>query len=265
MKSITKTTVIYFFACFTLVIPFLLFYMGMKTGGIDLKNTIISKELSMSNFYNLFFSDLSYAKSFRYGIFLSIIYSSIVGIIVLILSIAANLWITGFSKKSATGFTFFLLTLTLLPQTYLVIMALKLTTFIPHAQNEFLRIFFYLLISVLPVSIWFFYFFSNIKIRKLLSLFALDSLYIGKIAKIILSDIKSEIMIIFVFVILLVWGNFLIPYSLGTSNSYTAIVYISSFTTNLGRDWALISAASFLLLVPIIFLTITNIYYGKKR
>lgn len=265
MKGVLKIFLLFLFTCFTLAIPIILLYVGMKTSGIDLKSAFATHGFSLKNFIDLFSGDLDYAKSFRQGLFLSIIYSLFVGIGVMILTFASNLWVSSLSRKKAIGLTFFLLSLTLLPQTFLILMALKLTTIMPFINDEIVRIVVYLLISILPISIWFFYFFNNRKIRQLLTLFALDGLNSKRIFSLLLSELRKEFFIVLTFITLLVWGNFLIPFSLGTADSFPALVYISSFTTNLGRDWALISAGSFLLLIPVFILTIIIFKYGQIR
>jgi ABC-type glycerol-3-phosphate transport system permease component len=264
MKGILKIFILLLFACFTLAIPIILLYVGMKPSGIDLKSVAATQGFSLNNFIDLFSGDLDYAKSFRQGLFLSILYSLFVGIGVMILTFASNLWVSSLSQKKAIGLTFFLLSLTLLPQTFLILMALKLTSIMPFINDEIIRIAIYLLISILPISIWFFYFFNNRKIRQLLTLFALDSLNSKKIFSLFLYELRIEFFIVITFITLLVWGNFLIPFSLGTANSFPALVYISSFTTNLGRDWALISAGSFVLLIPVL-LTLIGLHYGYKK
>ena len=265
-KNIKRTTVIVLFASATLVIPFILFYIGAKPSSVDLKNTVSEHGLTFENYQFLLFGNTPVAQAFRWSILNIIIYSAFVGFFATLLAIISNIWISGYSPKTAISITFILLTLILLPQTYLVLAGLKISNQITFLQNEVLRIIFFLLISVIPVSIWFFYFISGDKIRTVLSLIALDGVKESKTIWIILKHTKIYVIIVFIFTFAFVWGNFLIPFSFGSTETFTATVQVSSFTTNLGRDWALIGAGSFLLLIPILFLiTLSLITYGKKR
>lgn len=263
MKVVTKNIVIVLFACLTLAIPLVLLYIGLKPGGIDLKNSIATQDFTLQNFNNLLFDETGIARDFRKGFLNSFLFASIVGFVAALISVASNFWVSCYSRKYAIGLTFFLLTLTLLPQTYLVMSGLYLSN--SFFQNEYFRISFFLLISVLPIGIWLFYFISGERIRKLLSQYALDSLGLKKISIISIRSIKLEIGLLFLFVFILVWGNFLIPFSLGSSETFTATIQISSFTTNLGRDWALICAGGFIIIIPVLLIIIILKYEWSRR
>ncbi|MCD4665902.1 MAG: hypothetical protein K8R68_11585 [Bacteroidales bacterium] len=256
-NNIARYCVIVLFTIMTLVIPIVLFYIGSKPSGVDLKNAIPEPRFTLENYQMLLFEDTPVAEAYRGSILNSIIYSAFVGFFATLLAIISNIWISGYSQKTAIGITFILLSLILLPQTYLVLAGMKILNQITFFQNEVLRIIFFLFISVIPVSIWFFYFISGSKIRRLLSLIALDSMKETKTVWVILKNTKIDIIIVFLFTFAFVWGNFLIPFSFGSTKSFTSPVLISSFTTNLGRDWALISTSGIIsILPPVIFIIV---------
>ncbi len=257
-----RVTILIFMVIITLIIPFLLLYVGLKPGGINLNSAISSSELTLENYANLLFGSSAGAEVFRGSILNSIIYSALASFFATLFALIAGIWISGYNKKTAVGLTFILLTLVLLPQTYLVLAGLKIIGYVSFLQNESTRIVFFLFLSVIPLSIWFFYFIGGEKIRLMLSLIALDGVNTRKMMWLIIKNIKLETVIVFVFTFAFVWGNFLIPFSFGSTDSFTATVQISSFTTHLGRDWALISTASFLLLLPCILFTIIIIKLG---
>lgn len=248
----------------TLIIPVLLFYVGLKPGGINLNSAIASSEFTLKNYAKLLFSSSAGAEVFRGSILNSLIYSAIAGFFATLFALIAGIWISGYNKKTAVGLTFILLTLVLLPQTYLVLAGLKIIGNVPFLHNESVRIVFFLFLSVIPLAIWFFYFMVGEKVRGMLTLVALDSANTRKMTWLIFKNIKVETVIVFLLTLAFVWGNFLIPFSFGSTESFTATVQISSFTSHLGRDWALIASGSFVTLIPIILLVLLTIIKPLK-
>ncbi|MCF8336591.1 MAG: hypothetical protein K9I74_01280 [Bacteroidales bacterium] len=261
----SRYTMLIIMAIITLIIPMLLFYVGLKPGGINLNSAIASSEFTSENYAKLLFGSSAGAEVFRGSILNSIVYSAIASFFATLFALIAGVWISGYNKKTAVGLTFILLTLVLLPQTYLVLAGLKIIGHVPFLESESIRIVFFLFLSVIPLSIWFFYFMGGEKIRQMLTLVALDGANTKKMMWLIYKNIKIETLIVFLFTFAFVWGNFLIPFAFGSTDSFTATVQISSFTTHLGKDWASIAAAGFTMLIPLILIIVVIKLYNYEN
>lgn len=231
------------------LVPIILLYVGTKQPGINLQ-IALGEGWTIEPFARLFFG-LAYPEtSFRSSLNRSISYSTIVASISTLLAFFYANWVTGWAKKTAIAISFTLLCMTLLPQTYLIMPILAIIQAVPFSLPKNLIINSALLICVLPLSLWILHMMSGPRIENLHEMCALDRLRLVRSLKIIVGEIRVDILLVFLLSWTLAWGNYLVPYALGSSISYTAPVLITVFTSNLGRDWAMICAAGFLVCIP---------------
>ncbi len=253
LKRTIRLIVLLAFILLVSFIPLTLLYVGTKQPGIDLHSSL-SGEWTIEPFVRLFTGTKSSEIAFRRGIFLSIIYSLIVAIMSIFFAIFYSIWVSGFRKKMAIGFSFTLLTLVLLPQTYIILPAIVLIQKLSVRPPEHIMIVLILIIGVIPICSWLLFLMSAKKIRELQEMCSLDSLNIFKSVKKILSEIRIEVLSSFLLAFAISWGNFVVPFSLGSKDTYTAIVEVSAFTSHLGKDWAMICAAGVIICIPSILI-----------
>jgi ABC-type glycerol-3-phosphate transport system permease component len=259
MKNNGKLVARYFiFFVFTLsfvIVPFVFLIVGLKKSGIIL-NFSFNSGLGLENFNNLLFGTDELNVNFRLSMIRSLYYSVLVSAGCVIISLFYTIWIQNYKRSRAIEFSFLLLNFTLLPQTYFIIPILILVKWLNNSLPEQLIITLALFITLLPLAAWGFYLITGKKIRKLLESVAVDGLHFNMAFKFFFRELQNEFLLVFFIVYSFCWGNYLIPFSLGSHSSFTAIVQITNFTSNLGRNWAMISAAGFLLCLPIIIISL---------
>jgi ABC-type glycerol-3-phosphate transport system permease component len=231
------------------LIPLTLLYVGTRKPGIDLQRSL-SSNITIEPFIRLFTGTKSAEISFRSSIFHSIIYSSTVAFISIFFAAFYSMWVAGLKRKTAIGVSFTLLTLVLLPQTYIILPAIISIQKFSFRPFEHFTIVFILLLGIFPICSWLLYLMSGKRFEEIQSMCSLDSLSIFNTMKRIISEIKIELLTVFLLAWAISWGNFLVPFSLGSKDSYTAVVKVSTFTTHLGKDWAMICAAGFFVCIP---------------
>lgn len=232
-------------------VPLLLLYVSLTTGGIDLKNSLDTFP-TLKTLERILYSSDTPAKQFRDSLPRSIIYAFVVALVASGLSLLYVTYLSQGSRRKEAGLSFTLLSLTLLPQTYLVLSVLIAIQAVgwPFASGSLIS--FVLLIAVLPLSCWAFSLIASERVRKTILNVSLDGLTGLSFSRVFVKEMSRELSLVFVFAFAVAWGNFVIPFALGTQDSYPAVVQVGVFTSNLGRDWAAISAASTLALVPIL-------------
>lgn len=260
LKAIVRLLLIIFFISLVLAVPLILFYVGTKKPGIDLQSALKSN-WTLEPIIKLFRGSGYSEVEFRESIYRSLYFSFFVALFSVSISFFFAYWASGWSDKKAVGLSFTLLTLILLPQTYLILPALAGIQLTSVRPNEYLLIISVLTLGVMPLSAWFFYMLSGQKFKDLQNNCALDNLGILSSLKRIISELRIDILVVFLIAWAIAWGNFLVPFSLGSKHSYTAVVQIATFTTNLGRDWAMISAAGFIICFPGL---VAGLYFGLK-
>jgi ABC-type glycerol-3-phosphate transport system permease component len=249
LKKTTKLVLTLTFILLVLFIPMILLYVGTRKSGIDLQSSL-SGNLTLEPFVRLFVGTNSAEIEFRRSIFHSIIYSSTVALISIILAAFYSMWVAGLKKKSAIGISFTLMTLVLLPQTYIIMPAIISIQKLSIRPFEHLTIVLILLLGIFPICSWLLYLMSGEKIGDIQEICSLDSLNVFNSMKKIIGEIKLELLTIFLIAWTFSWGNFFVPFSLGSRDSYTAVVRVSSFATHLGKDWAMICAAGIIVCIP---------------
>ena len=248
IRAITRFLALFFFGLLVGIVPLVLFYVGTKKSGINLQSAL-SDNWTFESFIRLFAGSNSPEIRFRECLCRSIAYSSIVAFGVTFIAFFYTNWIAVWSRKAAVGMSFTLLTLTLLPQTYLIMPILVAKQGLPKYFDP-LIIIAVISVGVLPLSAWVFHMMSGQEIKNLQEHCALDRLSIRQSLKRIVGELRIDLIIVFLLSWAIAWGNYLVPFSLGSRNSYTAVVQIATFTTNLGRDWAMICASGFIVSIP---------------
>lgn len=240
--------------------PLLLLFVGTKEPGINLQSALTG-EWTVEPFRRLFFKEGGAAERFRQSYLQSVIYATIAASSATILSVTYATWISGWQRDEAVGLSFVLVTLVLLPQTYLIIPALFTVRNIPASPSQETVITVLLALVTLPICAWIFQIIAGEQIRSLHEQCALDGMGITGLLRSILRETRSELAIVFLFGWAIAWGNYLIPFSMGDQESYTVLLVLTTFTSNMGRDWAMISAAGFLVLMPSI---LVGLFVGFK-
>jgi hypothetical protein len=143
-----------------------------------------------------------------------------------------------------------LLGLTLLPQTFLVLAILELASFFGLSTASGAAIIFSVALAVAPLGCWALWLFIGEELPKRWVDLAADRAPFALIGRILIGTFASRLCLLFLMLLAIALGNFLIPFALGDNTTYTGLVYLLSFSSNLGRDWATIAAAGVLLLTP---------------
>ncbi|MEO0646295.1 MAG: hypothetical protein AAFZ17_09110 [Cyanobacteria bacterium J06650_10] len=257
--SKVRWTVRILWGVLTLSLPFALLWLSAHEPGINL-GAATSSRLSLGAFAELLVASQSSSQAFRLSIIRSILYSGSSAFLATATAVNFTFSLVGISHKKATSLAFVLLSIALLPQTFLILSVISLARSVGITTANPLMIILLLSVVLMPVACWATYMLIGRDIRKLLYLAAEDSLQLREAFKITLAARVDFFGQVFLLCFTLGLGNFLIPFALGDNRTYTAIVYIQSFSSNLGRDWATVSAAGVLLLFPILLI---SIFIGK--
>jgi ABC-type glycerol-3-phosphate transport system permease component len=154
-----------------------------------------------------------------------------------------------------------------MPQTYFVMPALVFIQKLPFSLPKSFTIVLSILFGVLPLASWILYMMSSRKIAELQEMCALDRLGSVHSWVRIFNEIRVDMILVFLLSWSIAWGNYLVPYSLGSRDSFTSVVQITTFTSNLGRDWAMICAAGFIVCIPgvIIGSVLVGVFFRKDQ
>jgi len=243
-----------FLFAFTVALPpLLLLYIGTKEPGINLQSALAG-DWTLEPFRRLFLGDDGAVERFRESFSRGLIYATLAAAGATVLSIIYATWISAWRRVTAVGFSFTLVTLVLLPQTYLIIPTLFAVQNSTYSLSQGTIIIFLLIIVVIPLCSWIYHIVAGDKIREIHKKCALDGVNIARLMKFVVAETKAELIVVFMFGWAIAWGNYLISFSMGDQGSYTALVQITTFTSNLGRDWAMICAAGFLVALPSILI-----------
>ena len=264
LNNIIKFSLIALFVAMIFIVPVLLLYVGLKESSVDLVSALKSN-WTTANFKGLLFGNNAQEINFRTSLLRSIIYSVSVGLFVTIVGFFYANWASGWNAKKAVGISFTLLTLILLPQTYLLLPILATIQKVAFKPDDSILIIIVLILGSLPLAAWVFFMISGQKMKNLLRNCAMDHLSIFSSLKIVISELRKDFAVVFLITLAFAWGNFLVPFSLGSRDSYTAVVEVATFTTNLGRDWAMISAAAFIIIIPSLIVTAFFLFYQYEN
>ncbi|WP_295879791.1 hypothetical protein [uncultured Thiohalocapsa sp.] len=237
------------YAALCLLVPALMLWVGARSSGIDLGQAL-SGSVDWEGFRRLLFDDGQRAMDFRRSVGRGVLYATLVAALSTVIAFSFAVWTAHWPRKNGVGLAFVLLTLVLLPQTYLLMPGLVLLHNMPIRLPEWLLICTFLFIGTLPVAAWACYMLATPRIRNMQQLCATDGTILLDCIRRTGRYVSVELVVVFVLAWALAWGNFLVPFSLGSRQSFPAVVQIATFTTNLGRDWAMIAAASFVVSLP---------------
>lgn len=244
-----QIVVLILYTTLCLATPLLFAWVGSRSPGIDLAYALYAPA-TWESLKQLLIGSGIQEQGFRNSMLLGVWYATVVALLSTSLAFSYAVWTAHWSQKKGVGMAFTLLTLVLLPQTYLVMSGLLVVQELPVRPSDQGVIISFLLIGTLPVVSWGLYLLAANRIRNLHFLCAADGTSMKKCLLRTLYHIRVEIVVVFVLAWAITWGNFLVPYSFGTRHSFPAVVQIATFTTNLGRDWSMIGAAGFLVALP---------------
>lgn len=249
MQKIASSVVILVFASLASVVPGVLLWVGLKKTGIDLHSALASP-FTVEAFKGLIVGTGYAEVNFRAAMCRSVFYAAVASFVATGFSFYYVLYVSVWSKKAALKMSFTMLSLVLLPTMYLILPSLILISIFHVALPRKYIIIFMEFISLLPFLAWVFYSISFNMLQELLCATALDNYGPIRASIAIFREIKIDAGVVFCFGCAIAWGNYLIPYFFGDRNSYSALVELISFSSNVGRDWAMISAAGIFVMVP---------------
>lgn len=251
------------FAGITLIIPATLFYLAFHAPGITISSAITSP-LSFAAFDQFFTNVNPNVRAFWNAMPQTILYCLLTSLCGLLVSFIFVLNVAFRSSRSAASVSYFLLSLALLPQTFLVLSSLRLAAYLHFATSSGAVIVSVLILSLMPIACWATWMLAAVDVRRLLKDLAVDGASLVSAMRILVFELKPKLLQGGLIFFALTLGNFTIPFALGDNKTYTALIFLMSFSSNLGRDWALIAAASVFLLVPLITIGVI-VGYGLSK
>jgi ABC-type glycerol-3-phosphate transport system permease component len=262
MKNLFSSCLVKWFAriiwaVITLSFPLTLLWLSIHEPGVNLE-TATSFNFSFNAFSRLLFSTEGIARQFRSGLVLSSLYSLTSATIATVIAIGFVVIFVKTPARRATSLAFMLLGFVLLPQTFLILASLKIARFLGISTANPILISVMISTGLIPIACWAGYILIGEDTKRLLHLSAIDGLKISRALDVLLQAHAVAFGQIFLLCFTLGIGNFLIPFALGDNSTYTALVYIQSFSSNLGRDWATVAAGGIILLFPVIIVSIVS-------
>lgn len=239
-------------AC-VLVYPAIMVFVGLHRPGLNLTASL-DAGFSLTAFKSVLWGDAQAEIRFRESFARGVTYAALVGLAASTAAFFYTIWACGKRKADSMKVSFTLLTLAVLPQTYLILPVLVVWPFATEAFGQALRIMVVELLGLLPLAAWLLYLLNEEEQRKVQAQCAVDGLSWARAARQVLGGRKVQMIAVVLLSAAIAWGNFLVPYSLGSSSTSTPTVQIATFTSHLGRDWARICAAGSIVLVPGFFL-----------
>ncbi|MBA2591439.1 MAG: hypothetical protein H0U97_03900 [Gammaproteobacteria bacterium] len=177
-------------------VPMVLLWVALKQPGIDLQ-VALEGPSTFETFMRLFNGTSTMEESFRLALKRSLVYATLVASITTLLATAYALWASGWPNKRAISISFTLLTLVLLPQTYLVLPMLGLLQETPIQPPKAITIMVLECLVVLPLSAFALYLLAGEHARRLANNTALDSFNALGAAHVILREGPINIGIVF--------------------------------------------------------------------
>jgi len=230
-------------------VPLVLLGVGLKQPGIDLE-IALGGRWTTEAFERLLTGSGIAEAAFRAALGRSMLYATVAASVAVFLSFCYAFWVAGWSSRRAISVSFTLLTLVLLPQTYLVLPVLGIVSTTAYRLPSEITITVLECLAVTPLSAFVLHLLAGERIGRLMHITALDGYLATGAWRRIGSEQLPDLAIVFGLTWAIAWGIYLIPFSLGDHNSYTVLVQIASLTSNLGRDWAMICAAGFVVTMP---------------
>jgi ABC-type glycerol-3-phosphate transport system permease component len=242
-------------AFFTLPIPLCLLWMSFHERGVDLA-AAVSGSLSLDAYLQFLRPSSDIFFNFWAAMLRGLAYSFAAGLIAASIAICFVGPLAFWSRSSASTLAYSLLGLTLLPQTFLVLAILQIASVagLPTANSGLIIA--TLALALAPLACWISWLVVGTDLRGHLVNFAIDRAAAGTVVKVLLSKFGGQIVHVFIVVFALALGNFIVPFSLGDNSTYTGLVLLLSFSSNLGRDWATIGAAGTMILLPVVIMSV---------
>lgn len=253
MKALCRALLVTTFVVLVLLVPMTLLYVGTKQPGLDLARSLAGG-WTLEPFIRIITGTGISEELFRESLQRSIIFASIVSFLATLVAALYTNRIVGWERKTAIGVSFTLLCFTLLPQTYLILPILSFVAKTIQRPPEALMITVTLLVGLVPLSAWMLHVAEGERIKMLQEQCALDRMNAYRSIRAIIRESRMYLFLLMLFAWTLAWGNYVIPFALGSRSTYTAVVQVATFTTNLGRDWAMIAAAGTIVCIPGLFL-----------
>lgn len=238
-----------FAGALSLPIPLVMLWLSLHDPGIDLPSAT-TLHLTGSAYTQFFNWDSSRTVLFWEAAARGVLYAVLSSLMATAVGICFVLCAAFWSRRRSTAAAYSLLGLTLLPQTFLVFSILQLSAWLHFSTAHALVLIGSLAFVVTPISCWGLWLSIGADVPRLVLDLAADSARFTLFARILSGTFARRAVLIFFVTLALGLGNFVIPYSLGDNGTYTGLVFLQSFSSNLGRDWPTISAAGIILLVP---------------
>lgn len=254
IRKALRLGVIAAFALLCLAVPIVLFYVALHRPGIDLP-LALAGPISTDTFSQLFSANGPVESAYRDALLRSIVYATTVAAITAFVAGGYGVWASSVPRRISVVLSFTLLTFVLLPQTYLILPVLVAGGSAIRGPLEPALIVGVISVGTIPIGCWMFHLMADNRLRRLLESTALDGAGGNRVLARVFSEMQIEILLTALVAWGFAWGNFLVPYAFGSSDTYSALVQVVTFTSNLGRDWAMIAAAGFVLVLPALLIT----------
>lgn len=262
-QAISRTAAVAVLLGCVLFYPCVMIFVGFHRPGLNLSASL-DAGLSVASFKSILLGQGQTEVRFRESFTLGLSYALVVGLVGTLSAFFYAMWACGKPKADAMKVSFTLLTLALLPQTYLILPVLLLWPFGIGVVGQASRIVLVELLATLPLAAWLLYLLNEGEQRSFQEQCAVDGLRLRTTFRQALRAFNGQVTAVFLLTSAMAWGNFVVPYSLGSPQTYTPIVQIMTFTSHLGRDWARICAAGSLILVPGFLLAILIFLNGRR-
>jgi ABC-type glycerol-3-phosphate transport system permease component len=243
-------------AFITLPIPLCLLWMSFHERGVDL-SAAVSGSLSLDAYLQFLRPSSDIFFKFWAAMLRGLAYSFAAGLIAAAIAICFVGPLAFWSRSSASTLAYSLLGLTLLPQTFLVLAILQIASIAGLRTASSGLIIATLALALAPLACWISWLVVGADLRVRLVNFAIDRVSDSTAVKVLVDQFGGRIAHLFAVVFALALGNFIVPFSLGDNSTYTGLVLLLSFSSNLGRDWATIGAAGTMLLLPVVIVSVT--------
>jgi ABC-type Fe3+ transport system permease subunit len=230
--------------------PILLIYIALHRPGIDIVSALNS-QLDFQALAQFFIPDSARVSAFWASAMRTIGYSTVASGFALIISMLFVLSVALRTARTAATASFFLLGLALLPQTFLVLALLKAAHLLGVSTASPGMIVLALTLSLVPFGCWISWATTAHDVGATLRNLAADGASPATAVRVLLTEIRLKLLQVYLILFAFAFGNFTIPFALGDNSTYTALVYLMSFSSNLGRDWSSIASAGVLILLPL--------------
>lgn len=227
--------------------------VSFKTNGIDLIASV-NGDWTFENYRYLLSSYEPDAVNFRQGLFRSLYYALSVGVMCGCASVIFLVWASGWRPSFGVWAAYTILSLAVLPATYFIFPSLFVfRKFHGMADSQVFMIFALFLVT-LPIAVWIGYSLLHGKSISLFRQLAVDGLGLAYGARLVVLSEFQTVVTIAAAAACMSWGNYIIPFALGSGDTFTVTVQVATFASHTGRDWATIATGGVFIVAPIVFL-----------